>query len=153
MRTRFRRLHLGQIRDEQGAAAIEFALALAMLITVIFWIFELSMVIYTYNVLGDAARQGVHYAIIHGNDSSVCSGPQAGCGDTTGANVKAVVAQYAAMAFHNVSGMTVAVSYPDGDSKPPSRVLVKIAYPYVPYILLPGLTPTLHLTAEGRVIY
>ncbi len=111
------------------------------------------MVVYTYNVLGDAARQGVRYAIVHGNDSSACSGPQSGCSDKSGANVTAVVNQYAVMSFHSMTGMTVAVTYPDGDSKPPDRVLVQVTYPYVPYLYLPGLTPTLYLSAEGRVIY
>ncbi len=142
------------LAEELGSMLIEFALSVWTLFLLTFLIFEFCMTIYTYSVLGDAAREGVRYAIVHGTDSSSCSGPSSGCGDTTGSNVRAVVTGYAGVSFHNVTGMTVTPSWPDGASTPTSRVKVTISYPYVAYLTLPGFTsPTMQITAEGRIVY
>lgn len=138
---------------EEGSLLIETALGLLVVIPLVFWMIELCMFTYTMSVLGDAARQGVRYAIMHGTDSSNCSGPSSGCGDSSGANVTAWVKAYAASSFHDLSDMNVQVSYPDGSSAPPSRVQVSIQYLYVPYLKLPGIERTMNLTAEGRIVY
>jgi hypothetical protein len=133
---------------------IEFSLSMWVVFLVTFLIFELCMTVYTYSVLGNAAREGVRYAIVHGADSTSCSGPGAGCGDASGSNLTAVVAGYAAASFHDVGGMVITPSWPDGTSTPKSRVLVTISYSYVPYLRLPGImTPQMQVTAEGRIVY
>lgn len=138
---------------EEGSLMVETSVALLVAVPLVFWMFELCMLTYTYSVLGDAARQGVRYAIVHGTDSSTCSGPSSGCSDSTGANVISQVKSAAAYSFHDTSQMTVTVSYPDSSSAPPSRVNVSIQYTYVPYIKLPGITQTVDLNAEGRIVY
>jgi Flp pilus assembly protein TadG len=140
--------------EESGSALLEFSLSVWMLLLMAFLIFEFCMMTYTYSVLGDAAREGVRYAIVHGTDNSSCSGPSTGCGDTGGSNVTAVVNSYAAVSFHNTSSMTVTPSWPDGVSTPASRVVVTITYPYIPYLSL-GIfsAPTMTIIAEGRIVY
>ena len=114
----------------------------------------MSLFAYTYAVLNDAAHQGIRYAIAHGTDSNVCSGPTTGCGDTSGANVQAVVKAVSKSSLHDMSGMTVTVSYPDSTgSKPGSLVTVSIQYPYVAYIKLPGFQQTASVVATGRIVY
>jgi Flp pilus assembly protein TadG len=141
-------------REESGAMLVEFALSVWTLFLVTFLIFEFCMMIYTYSVLGDAAREGVRYAIVHGTDSSSCSGPSSGCGDTNGTNVINVVKGYATVSFHNTAAMTVTPSWPDGTSTPSSRVILTISYPYIAYFSLPGFNaPTMHVSAEGRIVY
>ncbi len=133
---------------------IEFSLSMWTLFLMTFLIFEFSMLIYTYSVLGNAAREGVRYAIAHGTDSSMCSGPSSGCGDGTGANVTNVVKSYAALSFHDMTNLTVTPSWPDGTSTPSSRVIVTVSYPYVSYLSLPGfVSPTMNITAEGRIVF
>lgn len=139
---------------EDGSMLIEFSLSVWTLFLVTFLIFEFCMTIYTYSVLGNAAREGIRYAIVHGSDSSLCSGPGTGCGDATGGNIISVVNQYTAVTFHDMTGMTVTPSWPDGTSTPSSRVVVTISYPYVPYMSLPGFNPpTMQVTAEGRIVF
>ena len=138
---------------EDGSLMVETALALLVVLPMVFSLFEICMLTYTYSVLGDAARQGVRYAIVHGTDSAVCSGPSTGCGDSAGANVISIVQKAAAYSFHNISGMTVQVTYPDASSSPPARVAVAITYTYVPYIQLPGIVQNIHTSAQGRIIY
>jgi len=144
---------MGNFRSEQGSLVVETALSLLLVIPMVFWLFEMCMLTYTYSVLGDAARQGVRYAIVHGTDSNNCSGPSSGCADTAAANVKSVVKSAAAYSFHDLTQMTVQVTYPDLASTPPSRVNVTINYTYVPYIKLPGIANSVQLSAQGRIIY
>ena len=140
--------------DERGSMLIEFSLSVWTLFLVTFLIFEFCMTIYTYGVLNNAAREGVRYAMLHGTDSSSCSGPSAGCGDTSGANVKAVVNSFASLSLHDLRAMTVTPSWPDGKSTPASRVVVTISYSYVPYLQLPGVVvPQMRARAEGRIVY
>ena len=142
------------VSEESGSMLIEFALSVWTLFLLTFLIFEFCMTIYTYSVLNNAAREGVRYAIAHGTDNSSCSGPSSGCSDSTGANVSNVVKGYAKVCFHDISGMTVTPSWPDGTSTPSSRVVVTINYPYVPYLSLPGFNaPTMQATAEGRIVF
>ncbi len=142
------------IRDRRGSMLLEFSLSVWLLFLVTFLIFEFCMTVYTCSVLGNAAREGVRYAIVHGTDSGSCSGPSSGCADSTGGNVTAVVNSYASVSFHDLTNMTVTPSWPDGASTPASRVLVTISYPYVPYFSLPGFSPpSMNLTAEGRIVY
>ncbi len=153
LRRSCRRFGIGRARSEEGSLVVETALSLLILIPMVFWMFEMCMLTYTYSVLGDAARQGVRYAIVHGTDSGNCSGPSSGCGDSSGTNVKSVVNNAAASSFHDLSKMTVQVTYPDQASNPPSRVNVTINYTYVPYIKLPGIANSVQLSAQGRIIY
>jgi Flp pilus assembly protein TadG len=142
-----------RLRDEDGSLIVESALALLVVLPMVFWLFEMCMLTYTYSVLGDAARQGVRYAIVHGTDSANCSGPSSGCNDSTGTNVVSTVTNNAAISFHNLSAMTVDVTYPDASSSPSSRVNVTINYKYVPYIQLPGIAQNIQASAEGRIVY
>ncbi len=140
--------------DEAGSALLEFSLSVWLLLLVTFLIFEFCMTVYTYSVLGNAAREGIRYAVVHGTDNSSCSGPSSGCADSSGANVQSVVNGFAAVSFHDLSGMTITPSWPDGTSTPSSRVVVTITYPYVPYLQLPGfLAPSMKVTAEGRIVF
>ncbi len=133
---------------------VETALSLVLAFTMAFLVFEASMLAYSYNVISDAAREGVRYAIAHGSDSSNCSGPSAGCSDTGAANVKAVVKSYAGACLHDISGMTVTVTYPDATkSQPMSLVTVKVNYTFIPYFNFPALTNAFQVTSQGRILY
>jgi Flp pilus assembly protein TadG len=144
----------GLAGGEAGSMLIEFALSVWTLFLLTFLIFEFCMTIYTYSVLNNAAREGVRYAIAHGTDNASCSGPSTGCSDSTGVNVTNVVKGYAKVSFHDLTGMTVTPSWPDGTSTPSSRVIVTINYPYVPYLNVPGFNaPTMQATAEGRIVF
>ncbi len=150
-------------REPRGATQIEFVLSILTVIFVIFAIWEAIMAVYTYNVLSDAAKEGVRYAIVHGSRNTNCSGPGT-CGvppsaspstDPTGSTfVVPVVRKFASASLHDVSGMTVTVTYPDASNAAPSRVQVSVRYNYIPYVgwAMP-LKPLLKTGAEGRIVY
>lgn len=149
-----RRLCSRRVGEERGQAQVEFALSIMVVLLVVFFAWELLMALYTASVLADAAKEGVRYAIVHGSNSSLCSGPNPSnpcASDPAAAEVVNVVKTYARASLHDISAIDVNVSYPDGSNDPPNRVSVVITYSYVPYIKVP-FTPTLRTKAAGRIV-
>ncbi len=138
---------------EDGSILIETALTFTMMITMVLVIVECSMMVYTYSVIEEAAREGVRYASIHGADSASCSGPSTGCGDSSGTNVVTAVTNYAGTYSGKLAGMNVTVTWPDGASTATSRVQVAIRYTYQPMFHFPGASPVLQVSSQGRIMY
>jgi len=139
-----------------GQAQVEFLLSVLFVILLIFGILELILLVYTYNVLADSAKEGVRYGIVHGTNSATCSGPGGGsvsCADTGATNVQTAVTNYARYSLHDTTQMTVTVSYPDSSSAVPSRVQVQISYPYQPFFGLGWPSVTVRAAAAGRIVF
>jgi len=128
---------------------------------------ELILLMHTYNVLADAAKEGVRYAEVHGTGNSKPSGPKCPCADIDGPAAPAgtvpgygsgygVVKTYAQYSLHNIAGLTVTVTYPDTANPPanvaPNRVQVVVAYPFNPLFGLGWPTVTVNAAAEGRIM-
>jgi hypothetical protein len=149
-------------RDCSGQAQVEFVLSILFVLLLIFGLIELILLIHTYNVLADSAKEGVRYAIVHGCDfgSGNCSGTcafaapsPATCSDAGADNVKNWALNFAKASLHNVPASAIAVNYPDGSSDAPNRVQVTISYPYQPLFGLGWPTVTVKASAEGRIVY
>jgi hypothetical protein len=139
---------------EDGQASLEMVVSFMVTFSLVFWLFELCMFTYTCSVLNVSTQQGVRYAIMHGTDSSNCSGPDSQCTDQAPySNVQAVVTSVASASLHNISAMTVTVSYANSTAAIGNPVAVKVAYTYVPYINLPGLVNTVTFTSQGEILY
>jgi Flp pilus assembly protein TadG len=144
-------------KGEAGQAAVEFALMIVFIMLFLVGFLELVVVLYTYSVLADSAKEGVRYAVVHGSLTApgFCNGP----GDTGvpcdagAAGVIAAVNNYAGYSLHSTGAMTVTPSYPDGSSKPSSRVRVVVSYPYQPFFGLGWPTVTVNAAAEGRIAF
>ena len=143
-------------KGPRGAVQIEFILSFLMVMFLIFGMWEMIMVVHTMNVLSDAAKEGVRYAIVHGGGNINCSGPNppATCTnpDPTAAKVGAVVKDWAKYSLHDIQNISVTISYPDGTTEAPARVRVEVLYNFIPYTALP-IKPTLRAAAEGRIVY
>ena len=139
---------------EDGQATLEMVISLTVAFSLVFWLFELCMFTYTCSVLNDAAQEGVRYAIMHGKDSSNCSGPDIQCANQTPySNVQAVVTTAASASLHNMSAMRVTVSYANSTAAVGNPVAVTVAYTYLPYLSFPGLQNAVTLTSQGRILY
>lgn len=144
-----------------GQASIEFVLMVVFVMLLIVGSIELIMVIYTYNVLADSAKEGVRYAIVHGTANTSPSGPTTGAASNppctkSSANVTAVqgvVKDYAKYSMHDISAMTVNVCYYDGTNKDLNRVEVVVHYPFQPLFGLGWPKVTVNAAAEGRIVY
>ncbi len=152
---RFSPAHNGRDRcREDGQATLEMVVSLTVVFSLVFWLFELCMFTYTCSVLNDAAQEGVRYAIMHGTDSSLCSGPDTVCTNQTPySNVQAVVSAAASASLHNISAMTVTVSYGNSTAAIGNPVVVRVAYTYVPFLNFPGLANALAFTSQGQILY
>ena len=122
---------------------------------VLFAMWELIMIVHTMNVLSDAAKEGVRYAIVHGTGglggTANWDPIPTGC-PYAGDNIKCRVWDYARFSLHDISApsrFNIGVTY---NTTPASRVRVDVSYQFVPYTALP-LTPTLSASAEGRIVY
>ena len=111
---------------------------IVVIFTVVFWVFELGWLMYTYSVLADAANEGVRYAIVHSG------------GDPAGTQAK--VKAFASTSMHDVSAISVSVTSPDGTYAPPNRVRVTVTYTYIPFLPQFITAPTMHSFAEGRMV-
>jgi len=142
---------------ERGQAAVEFALTIVLVFFILVAVMELLMFVHTYNALADSAKEGVRYAIVHGNDNTSPSGPACPCAAIDGAAGTGVVKTFAQFAFHDTSAMTVNVTYPDTTNppanQPPNRVRVVVSYPYQPFFGLSWPSVTVYAAAEGRIMY
>ena len=125
-------------RRQRGQSLVETAIMIVLILTVVFSVFELGWLMYTYSVLADAANEGVRYAIVHsGADPS---------------GTQARVKTFAGTSMHDVRALTTAVTFPDGSAAPPNRVRVTVTYAYIPYLPKFSMAPTMHTFAEGRMV-
>lgn len=146
----------GRLPRARGAGQIEFILSILTILFVLFAMWEVIMIVYTMNVMSDAAKEGVRYAIVHGGGNINCSGPNpsADCTnpDPAATRVIDVVKDYARFSLHDTTAIIVTVDYLDGISTSPARVRIEVSYDFVPYTAL-NLRPTLRTAAEGRIVF
>jgi Flp pilus assembly protein TadG len=146
-------------RREAGQAQVEFALVIVFIMLLIVGFMEVILMMHTYNVIADAAKEGVRYAIVHGAGNTGGCGP-ASCAAITGAPGTGVVKTYAQYSLHDTTTMTVAVDYNPGGNNgavacntSPCLVRVTVSYPYQPIFGLGWPTVTVNAAAEGRIVF
>ena len=77
----------GGERGEEGAAMVEMAISIVILLTIVIGIMKVCLALYTYHYISDAAREGTRFAIVRG---SACTSPGYECGATS-AQIKTYV--------------------------------------------------------------
>jgi len=155
-------------RREQGQATVEFALTILFVMIMIIGSLDMIVLVYTYNVLADSAKEGVRYAVVHGSRNSTPSGPTCPCADIDGpaaptgsyggySSGYGVVKTYARFSLHDTTSMNVTVTYPDTANPPanqsPNRVRVVVSYVYQPFFGLGWPSVTVDAASEGRIAY
>ena len=129
--------------NSQGAAAIEFAIVLPVLVALLFGIIEFSLLFYDKAVITNASREGARFGTLFvetGNPPVVCD------------DIKGVIDAYVADRLITFGGAT-AVTTDCGvlPTTPGGDLTVTVSYPY-DYLVLPGFVPGLNagvtLTAQ-----
>jgi Flp pilus assembly protein TadG len=129
---------LTRSRGESGQSLLETAMMITIIFTVVFWVFEIGWLMYTYSVMANAANEGVRYSIVHSG------------GDAAG--TEATVKNFATASLHDVTAITTSITFPDGSAAPPNRVRVAVTYVYIPYLPRFISAPTMRTYAEGRMV-
>ena len=112
---------------QSGQSMVEFALVVTFIFLLFVGIVQMILLMYAYNTLAAAAKEGVRYAITHGTSlgASYCSGPGTGklvtpgvsCTDNKGDNVVTYgVMPFAAASFQNISTTNNNCNTPVGNS-------------------------------------
>ena len=147
-------------RKQTGQATVEFALTVVFVMLLIVGFIEIILMLHTYNVVADAAKEGLRYAVVHGSGNSSASGPTCPCSAIDGAAGTGVVKNYAQLSFHDTSTMTVTVNYnPGGNNgasacnKSPCLVRVTVNYPYKPFFGLGWPSVNVRAAAQGRIVF
>jgi Flp pilus assembly protein TadG len=153
----------GKGRLERGQSAIEFALTIVMLVVLLVGMLELTMFVYTYSALADAAKEGVRYAIVHGASGTSPSGPSGvaqtsawgacNSSDSGTDSVVNAVQRYAALSLHSTTAIHVFVCYPDKSNSPGSSVEVSVNYLYQPLFGLGWPKVNVAANSAGRIMF
>src|SRR5437764_3520493 len=98
------------LSHQSGQAMVEFMLVIVFIFVLFVSLVQVILLVYAYNTLADAAKEGVRYAIVHGTQNTGCSGPgdpitklNTPCPDPSGDNVARVVAGFASLSFQSVA--------------------------------------------------
>lgn len=139
---------------ERGASLVEEALALGILMTLMFGVIQVSLALYSYHSISEAAREGTRYAVVRG---SSCSGFTSAC-PAAASDVQTYLQGYG---FPGVSTMVVTTTWPTTGTactpsvtpcnNPGNLVKVVVTYPFtlsVPYIT----TSVLSLTSTSQMV-
>jgi Flp pilus assembly protein TadG len=150
-------------KRELGQAPVELAFSVIFVIFLIAGFIELIVLLYAYVSVGDAAKEGTRYAIVHGTLSKSCNGPgdplnaSIAC-DGTYAGVISAITNYANASGQTVASSDITITYtnPTGGSAcsaPSCGVQVTIAHDYRPFFGFGWPSVTLHAAAKGTVTF
>jgi Flp pilus assembly protein TadG len=130
-------LRTARCRDERGQSLVEAALGFPLLMLLFFGIIEFSLVVFTYNTLSNAAREGARYGVMRPNDAA---------GMATAARRLTTAIQCGG------AGMTISSSQPAADTV---RVDVDCNAPLLTQMIITALGGTgtipLHASATMQV--
>ena len=154
-------------REESGQSLIEFALMFTSFMFLMAGIFDFSRGIFYYNSLAEAARAGVRYAIVHGENGSPSAGPctsgaSCSCADGSAPNATAIrTAVLSRTTAMDPGTVTTTCGWPDQNSAGTYlnginyRISVTVAYTYQPILtaFIPGATITLQGGATSFIQY
>ncbi len=119
------------LKRDDGAAAVEFAILLPILIVLLFGIVEFGLIFYNKAVITNASREGARYGIVFRAPTV----PPITCGDITG-----VVTAYTAdklVTFGSATGVDIVYTPSSCAPIPGADLTVRVSYQY-DYLLLPG---------------
>jgi Flp pilus assembly protein TadG len=137
------------IENDDGSTLIEFSATLSVLMTFVYVLMQISMLLYTYGMISECAREASRYASVRGSTCQTSSSTS--CTATTTS-----VSSYATgRGFPNLGGsvLSATTTYPDGNEAPGSRVRVQITYPYsVSLPLVQKRTISLEVASEMYIV-
>jgi Flp pilus assembly protein TadG len=129
-----------KLRTDDGAAMIEFALVLPILLLLVFGIIEFGFALYNKEVITNASREGARYGIIIGDPRPTTTQIQ---------NVVTTYLSKMPLVGWNASKATVGVTGAQGASGSDLTVTVNYQYSFlVLQNLIPGFNKSITLNAQ-----
>jgi Flp pilus assembly protein TadG len=156
---------------EKGQALVEFTLTILLIFLLFVGMLEMILLLYAYNTLANAAKEGVRYAIVHGTGSSTvnggvgCSGPglpsatpPVVCSTSPYPKVQNWVTNFASLSMQSVAPSDVTVDYNPNSANgvacnvPGCLVRVTVQKIYRPFFGLGWPSLTIYAAADGRIM-
>jgi Flp pilus assembly protein TadG len=150
----------GRASCQRGSALVEFALSVTIMATLLFGTMAISMALYSYHFIAEAAREGSRYAMVRGTGCTSYSGFTSAC-PATSAQIQTYVRSlsFPGINPNNMSVTAAYAAYPAGGTCTPSsacnnpgnQVTVTVSYqlpvsiPFVP-------ARTLTMTSRSQMV-
>ena len=147
---------LGHASCQRGSALVEFALSVTIMATLLFGTMAMSMALYSYHFIAEAAREGSRYAMVRGSSCTTYSGFTSSC-PATPAQIQTYVRSLSFPGI-NPNQMTVTTIWPTtGSTCTPSAApncnnpgnLVQVTVSYQLPVSIP-FVPARTLTMSSR---
>ena len=144
-------MRASQVRIGRGAAAVETAIVLLVILTITVGMLDLGMGVFRNNILSQAARQGSRIVIVHGH----LAPPQlsewgtttyTGRGDSADAIPTAIRPYLAGL---DPSQVNIRVEWLDGHNELEGRVRVTVSTTYQPFLAVIFGNSTYNLAASS----
>lgn len=134
-------------RAERGSSMVEFAIAAALLLLVLFGTIDYGRLLYTKHAVANAARQGSRWAIVHGKDSGAPADSAAVQSYVRGLNIPLLDANAISVtaAWPGNTGCSVASGTKNGHG---CLVSVQVSYAFGFAALSRNSTITLNSTSQ-----
>jgi Flp pilus assembly protein TadG len=137
-----------------GQTLVEFSLTAFMTVLMLLFVVEMGRMILIYTAIANAAREGVRYAIVHGNSRATGATQDNASGPSSNpAQVVTVVDNFAGIAPLTTSLLIVSVTYPGASNAPGQPVNVSVIYPYDPFVTFFPSTLRLGSSSRGIIQY
>jgi Flp pilus assembly protein TadG len=145
------------LSGDEGGSLIEFAVTLPVLFGLIFCFIEMCMMLYTYEMISDSARQGTRYAMVRG---ASCPNATTHSCEVSATQVNTYVS---GLGWPNIGGGTVnattcyiAGANPcssGGSESPGNQVQVTVTYAFKVWMpFVPKQTISLSSTAQATIL-
>jgi len=147
--TRFR---LKKKSSRRGTSMVEMAIVLPVFLVLVFGMLDLAAGVFRYNMLAQAARQGVRQAIVHGSlaDRLGPWGPAAY--SSTGADGHAIAdVVRPSLATLDPAEVTLETEWLDGNNELNQPVRVTVSAPYQPMMTFIFGNPSITLRATSTM--
>ena len=115
-----------RIEDKRGAAAVEFAIILPLLLVLLFGIIEFSIMFYDKAVITNASREGARAGIVFDNPR------------ISAAQIQSVVQDYAENRLLTFGTPDLKIQSPTICSASGDELMVTVSYKYE-FLIIPGL--------------
>ena len=141
------------IKNQKGAAVVEFAIVLSLMVVFIAGIIEFGILFYNKQVIVNASREGARAGIIAYNSSPPAGEPEGGKYFSNDPAIKSIIEDYCAnhlIAFRDAHELDPdAINFTTGDRtifpfETPFTVTVRYEYSFLlPSLIRLGLTKTI----------
>ncbi len=142
-----------RLSGRNGQGIVEFSVVSLVTLFLLLTVIEVCRMVLVSTTIANAAREGVRYACLHGatRTGTGVAGPS-GPADNP-AEVVRVVTNFAGMAPLDNTKLSITVIYPGASNSPGQQVIVRVVYPYDPWVTYFPVRPRLGSVSQGVIAF